>query len=435
MRMLARSRTTGSRKVVAHTGPPASASAVLSPSARSSVLLPAMFEPVTISAEPGPGSCTSLSMRTSGTSSGWPRPRASSAAPGSAISGMRASGSPNCKVASEHSASSSPSAANQSAVCRPTRAFQRSSPHRTCRSQSVSGVMKVFQRNWLWSSAALVHAFSERMCAEGGVPPTASRSLIARSSSLSNGARSAIVSMRSNASAVPLRAAARLNASRAVRPLTMSSAICAPSGSSQKPCGKKRYAARVSGGSAQIRRPSSFFRREERGQLREAAERAAVELLAGARAERGGLELLAQLDHGRELGHRGLTRADRGRRCGATEPVRKRVLAVHRVRHVDALEQRAGADEVDVERVGVVGGEQSITAVLEFGPLSRDALELAVMNVVTDARLLALDEHALMLNDRDDERAREQQGAEAGSTHHTTGPGHRGEHAATDEGQ
>jgi hypothetical protein len=60
MRKLVASRTLPSSKRVAHTGPPEYASANATPTERSKVLLPDMFEPVTSSAELGPGKLTSL---------------------------------------------------------------------------------------------------------------------------------------------------------------------------------------------------------------------------------------------------------------------------------------------------------------------------------------------------------------------------------------
>ena len=61
--MLARRRTGGTESRWAVTGPPAWARAMFSPTARSSVLLPAMFEPVTMSAVPAPRRETSLATR------------------------------------------------------------------------------------------------------------------------------------------------------------------------------------------------------------------------------------------------------------------------------------------------------------------------------------------------------------------------------------
>ena len=70
MRMLVATRAAPMRSAAAQTGAPAKASAAFTPSARSSVLLPDMFEPVTTSARPATGSRTSLPTRRSPGESG-----------------------------------------------------------------------------------------------------------------------------------------------------------------------------------------------------------------------------------------------------------------------------------------------------------------------------------------------------------------------------
>ncbi|MGC4113427.1 MAG: hypothetical protein QM765_01895 [Myxococcales bacterium] len=63
---------------VAQTGAPAWASTVLTPTARKSVVLPAMLEPVTSRTVPASPRSTSLTTRRAPGSSGWPSPCATS---------------------------------------------------------------------------------------------------------------------------------------------------------------------------------------------------------------------------------------------------------------------------------------------------------------------------------------------------------------------
>ena len=72
MRMLVVTASGGSCSERAHTGPPVSANSALTPTARNSVLLPDMFEPVTSSTVPAGPTSTSLATRTWSDSSGCP---------------------------------------------------------------------------------------------------------------------------------------------------------------------------------------------------------------------------------------------------------------------------------------------------------------------------------------------------------------------------
>src|SRR5688572_8634392 len=105
MRTLDQTETLGTVSDVAQTGPPACASTALSPTARSSVLLPAMFDPVTISTVPGGPTVTSLGTRRSPGSKGCPSASAiiayaSGDTSGHAHPGLRAATFPKAASAS-----------------------------------------------------------------------------------------------------------------------------------------------------------------------------------------------------------------------------------------------------------------------------------------------------------------------------------------------
>jgi len=127
MRMLVQMSTGVRRMDVAQTGPPACASTTLVPMARSSVLLPDMFEPVTNTNVPGGPTETSLFTRLPAASSGCPSACASMRAGPSTRSGMTQSGLSCASVPSADSASASPNAASQSRAWAPELRCQRSS--------------------------------------------------------------------------------------------------------------------------------------------------------------------------------------------------------------------------------------------------------------------------------------------------------------------
>ncbi len=137
-RMLVHSATGGRRSAVAQTGPPACASTMLTPMARSSVLLPDMLEPVTSKNVPGGPTVTSFTTRAAPGSSGCPNPVATSAGASGASAGRAQSGLSKRKPASALSASASPSAASQPRTRPPATAFQLSSAAKTCTSQRVT---------------------------------------------------------------------------------------------------------------------------------------------------------------------------------------------------------------------------------------------------------------------------------------------------------
>ena len=87
MRSVAPTDRRDSRSALARTGAPASASTTLVPTERSSVLLPDMFEPLTISTRVAPPIATSLRMQRTSGMSGWPSAHASNCVPGASSSG------------------------------------------------------------------------------------------------------------------------------------------------------------------------------------------------------------------------------------------------------------------------------------------------------------------------------------------------------------
>ena len=137
-RMLVHGRSGGILRRSAHTGAPACASTTLTPTARSSVLLPDMFDPVTIRKPPGGPTVTSFATRRSAAIRGWPSPRASRTADDSSISGKAHDGLSCLREASAASASNCPSAAYHRRRCGPARLCHCSSAANTWKSHSVT---------------------------------------------------------------------------------------------------------------------------------------------------------------------------------------------------------------------------------------------------------------------------------------------------------
>ena len=106
--MLVCTRIGLSRRRVAHTAPPARPSTAASPMARSSVLFPDMFEPVTSRALVAPPSATSLRTRWRAEINGCPSPVASKTEGSLASSGKTKSGLSYAAPASELSTRSPP---------------------------------------------------------------------------------------------------------------------------------------------------------------------------------------------------------------------------------------------------------------------------------------------------------------------------------------
>ena len=100
----------------ARTGPPASASTVFAPTARSSVLLPDMFEPlITSTLGALPPSDTLFATAEPSAISGWASAVASNTGPSALIAGNGSRGCSNAYVASDASASNSPTAVSHAA--------------------------------------------------------------------------------------------------------------------------------------------------------------------------------------------------------------------------------------------------------------------------------------------------------------------------------
>jgi hypothetical protein len=92
----------------------------LTPTDRSSVLLPDMFEPLTIITRgPPPPSLTSFLTAAAGAISGWASAAASNTAASSTSSGNGSAGRSNANVASAANASSSPTALSHSPTAGP----------------------------------------------------------------------------------------------------------------------------------------------------------------------------------------------------------------------------------------------------------------------------------------------------------------------------
>ena len=92
MRSVAPTASGVSRSREARTGAPARASTALIPTVRNKVLLPDMFEPLTIKTRVTPPSATSLRTQTAGWISGWPTASASKHAGPSTSSGNGSAG-------------------------------------------------------------------------------------------------------------------------------------------------------------------------------------------------------------------------------------------------------------------------------------------------------------------------------------------------------
>ena len=93
----------------------------------------------------------------------------------------------------------------------------------------------------------------------------------------------------------------------------------------------------------------------------QAASPARIDAGAHVLAEHG--EVLAQIQARRERGHRALAGAGLGRRGRVEEPRGEPLLAGTRARGADELEQRAAAEQIEIERVGVRGIRKPIAGV------------------------------------------------------------------------
>jgi hypothetical protein len=110
---------------------------VFNPMARSSVLFPDMFDPVTRRIAPGGPTATSLLTRRAGAMRGWPSASAAKTR-SSAIVGTHQSGLSRCAAASADSASSSPIASSHPRTRGPAMPRHASRANRTWKSHSVS---------------------------------------------------------------------------------------------------------------------------------------------------------------------------------------------------------------------------------------------------------------------------------------------------------
>ena len=174
MRSVAPTTSAEIRSRRAVTGAPARASTTLTPTDRSSVLFPDMFEPLTmITRGPPPPRRTSFLTPTVAAISGWPRPSASYSGPSSASSGNGSSGRSYAKVASAASASTSPTARSHSATAGPYAACHRSIAIASCWRSSRMTAIGANSMLCVESS----HETSARSCAmrlEGGTPSVSS---------------------------------------------------------------------------------------------------------------------------------------------------------------------------------------------------------------------------------------------------------------------
>ena len=165
-----------SRSRRARTGAPACASTAFTPSVRSSVLLPDMFEPLTTStrsaARPGAHRCAPRGPRGI---SGWPIAFRLQQRPVSpANSGNGSAGCSKAWLASEHSASISPVAVSQRRTAGPECAPPRPPPRSArCVVHSTNG-SATRTSTWSRESSSSISRLSRPMRLEGGAPSVSS---------------------------------------------------------------------------------------------------------------------------------------------------------------------------------------------------------------------------------------------------------------------
>ena len=106
---------------------------------------------------------------------------------------------------------------------------------------------------------------------------------------------------------------------------------------------------------------------EQWGPLGEVQEGLVIEPLISGNASRC-LEVLSKLRGVSQLDDGCLPRFDRFRVGGFSEPLRQRFAAQLGVANIDALEERAGANEVNIPCVGVIRGKKIAPMAREISP-------------------------------------------------------------------